>query len=156
MLRVTAHIPAVEARETPFASLALAHDERRLRRKLLTLPEGTEILLDLPQATTLAHGDQLLLEDGRRVEIRAVDEPVYRVRGRDGAHLARLAWHLGNRHAPAEIGADHLLIRRDPILRDMLAGLGAELEAAVTPFSPEPGAYQHGHDATPHALSIRR
>jgi urease accessory protein UreE len=38
----------------------------------------------------------------------------------------------------------------------MLAGLGAEVEAAVAPFSPEPGAYQHGHDATPHALGLRR
>ncbi len=145
MLRVTAHLPAATARGKPFDSLTLAHDERRVRRKLLRLPQGEEILLDFPEPVTLGHGDMLKLEDDRVIAIFAADEPVYEIKGRDGAHIARLAWHIGNRHLPAQIEKNRILIRRDRTIRDMLAGLGATLTETVDHFSPEPGAYSHDH-----------
>ena len=72
MYRVTAHLPA-STKGNPFASLTLAHDERRLRRKLLTLPGGEEIMLDFPEPVTLSHGDRLQLDDGRLVGILAAE-----------------------------------------------------------------------------------
>ena len=76
------------------------------------------------------------------------------VRGRDGQHLARLAWHLGNRHLPAAIETSRILIRPDHVIAAMLAGLGAAVTPVEAPFDPEGGAYAAGHgrpaDAHPH------
>jgi urease accessory protein len=153
MLHVTAHLPPADARGQPDASLTLRHDQRRLRRRLLSLADGTEFMLDLPATVTLADGDRLQLSDGRSIAIVAAAEPVFEVRARDAAHLARLAWHLGNRHLPAQIEAGRILIARDPTSRAMLIGLGATVTERDIPFSPEPGAYQH--DPAGHALLAR-
>jgi len=77
---------------------------------------GLTFLLDLGEATALRHGDGLVLEDGRIVEMRAKPEPLLQVRGRDAHHLTRLAWHLGNRHVPAAIERSRLLIRADHVI----------------------------------------
>lgn len=155
MLRVTALLPAASAKGVPFDNLTLAHDERRLRRKLLALPKGEEILLDFAEPVSLGHGDRLQLEDGRLVGIIAASEPVYDIRGRDAAHIARLAWHIGNRHLPAQIEKGRILIRRDRIIGDMLRGLGATVTETIDHFSPEHGAYSHDHGAGGHALNLR-
>ncbi len=59
-----------------------------------------------------------------------------------------LAWHIGNRHAEVQVVGDTLRIRRDPVLEDMLRGLGARLTSLEAPFDPEHGAYGHAsnHD----------
>ena len=95
---------------------------------------GLMVLLDLSEATVLRDGDALVLEDGTLVEVRSKPEPLIAVRGRDAHDLMRLAWHLGNRHVPAAIEADRLLIRPDPVIAGMLAGLGADISAVETPF----------------------
>ncbi len=124
----------------------LDHEARFLRRRLLVTDGGAEVLVDLPQTTTLNHGDALELDDGRLVEIVAASEALLSVEGHD---LVRLAWHVGNRHCPCQIDARRLLIRRDPVLRDMLETLGATLTEVEGPFLPEGGAYgrgrTHGH-----------
>ena len=121
--------------------IALAYAERYRRRGLLTTEAGAEVLLDLPEATELSHGDHLLTEDGRFIEVVAVAEPLAEVRG---AGLARLAWHIGNRHTPCQVEEDRLLIQRDHVLEQMLIGLGAEVTHVDAPFRPEGGAYGHG------------
>ena len=79
--------------------------------------------------------------------MKAADEDLVEIRGRDAASFARLAWHLGNRHLPAQIDADRILIRDDHVIIDMLKGLGAEVKKVRAPFDPEGGAYgQHNHD----------
>ena len=75
--------------------------------------------------------------------MRAAPEPLAEVAA-EGAELARLAWHVGNRHAPAQIGAGRLWIRRDHVLEAMLARLGATVRPVMAPFTPEGGAYGHG------------
>jgi urease accessory protein len=154
MIRVTAHLPAGKAKGMPYDTITLAHDERRLRRKLLTLPKGDEIFLDFPQALSLENGDRLQLEDGRTIEIRAADEAVFEIRGRDAAHLSKLAWHIGNRHLPAQIEKTRILIKRDHVIREMLVGLGATVTDTTDHFSPEHGAY-HSHGDAGHALLNR-
>lgn len=153
-LRAVSHLPAGHARGTPWASITLTHDQRRLRRRLLVLDDGTEVLVDLPTTVTLEDGSHLQLEDGRLLAVAAAEEPLYSVTGDDGAHLVRLAWHLGNRHLPAQLDADHILIRRDHVIRDMLHGLGARVLDVSQKFMPEHGAY-HAHGASEHALFDR-
>src|SRR5206468_4841736 len=108
---------------------------------------GLDLLVDLPEAPALAHGDAYELDDGRLVEIVAEAEELLEVRGRDPLHALRLAWHLGNRHLETEIGPKWLRIRRDHVIADMLTGLGAKVVEIEGPFQPEGGAYDHGHAA---------
>lgn len=150
------HAHTLTAPTAPAATVTLAYDDRWRRRARLTTDAGESFLLDLPEATELPHGMALLLSDGREVLIQAAPEPCTEVRGQDATHLARLAWHLGNRHLPTQIEADRLTIRRDKVLEDMLTRLGAELTHLSKPFTPEGGAYGHGrthghsHSHDPH------
>lgn len=130
-----------------FDSATLPHDERHLRRKVLSLSGGGKLLVDLPEPVMLAAGDRLVLDDGRQVEVGAEPEELLEARPRDAVHLAELAWHIGNRHLAAQIEAGRLLILRDHVIEDMLKGLGAAVRHVVEPFQPVRGAYSgHGHD----------
>ena len=122
-------------------TIELTYDGRFLRRRVLTTTNGLGFLVDLPQTTSLDHGDAFALEDGSLVEIIAAAEDLLEVRGAD---LPRIAWHIGNRHSPCQIDGARLLIQRDHVLRDMLGRIGAEVREVVRPFRPEGGAYGHG------------
>ena len=124
--------------------LRLDYEARLLRRKRLVTDGGRGVLIDLPALTDLSDHAGLRLEDGSEVALHAADEAVMVVRAGPGASLARLAWHIGNRHTPCRIEADHLVIRDDHVLRAMLSRLGAVLSDETRPFRPEGGAYGHG------------
>jgi urease accessory protein len=123
--------------------VVLDADERRRRRAVVTGDRGTRVLLDLPHATSLRHGDGLVLDDGGIVCITGKPEPLVDVSAPSGEALARLAWHLGNRHTDVQVTGTALRIRRDHVLEDMLRGLGATLVPVEAPFDPESGAYAH-------------
>lgn len=157
MLRVTAILSPDHNGGAPFDHVSLEHSERRLRRKLIRLAGGTEILLDLPQTTTLENGSMLQLEDGRLVGVMAAQELLYEVRASDPRHLVRFAWHIGNRHTPAQLDEDRILIKRDHVLKTMLEGLGATVSNISEPFFAEHGAYHsHNHADGGHALLADR
>ena len=140
------------------ATVTLDYDARFLRRKRLVTDDGTPFVADLEQTTSLNPGDALALDDGRLVAVAAADEPVLIV---TGENLARLAWHIGNRHTPCQVETGRLLIQRDPVIAHMLAHLDATVTEAREPFTPEGGAYghgrthahEHGHSAHDHTHS---
>ena len=120
--------------------VTLTYDARFLRRKRLTSVHGISFLVNLAETLSLNHGDCFVLGDGTLIEVIAAEEPVVVVQG----DLARLAWHIGNRHTPCQIEATRLLIRQDHVIEAMLVQLGATLSRALEPFTPEGGAYGHG------------
>ena len=122
-------------------TVILDHDGRFLRRKRLETVAGEAFMVDLEQTANLSQGDAFVLDDGRLIAVQAAEEPLLEIRG---GGLTRLAWHIGNRHTPCQIEGDHLLIRRDPVLEDMLHRLGASVRHVVAAFRPEGGAYGHG------------
>ncbi len=127
-------------------SVTLAHDRRHRRRMAMTTDTGRAFILDLPEAVALRDGDVLLLDDGGHVRVVAEPEPVLRITAPDAATLVRIAWHIGNRHLPAELHADYLVIADDHVIADMVTGLGGTVERTALPFHPEGGAYSgHGH-----------
>ena len=134
------------------ATATLRHDDRHRRRLRLSTDDGEAFLLDLVRPARLADGDGLELEGGGYVLVRAAAEDCLLVRCADGAALARIAWHLGNRHLPVQIRPDGLLIRADHVIAEMAQGLGADVAPLHCPFDPEPGAYDgdaghhHRHD----------
>lgn len=141
MVRAVAVKPQHRWTEAAADTVVLGYDDRHRRRLAMTATRGLSFLLDLAEAVALRGGDALVLEDGRLVEVIAAPEPLVEIRATDAAHLARLAWHLGNRHLPVQIAARGLRIRRDHVIEDMLRGLGARLIEIEAPFDPEGGAY---------------
>jgi urease accessory protein len=144
-LRATSFARASFVTEKPWAVISLEAQERHVRRKLLQLADGNEVLVDLDKTAKLEDGDCLVLEDGRLVQIAALPEELLEVRGRDATHLTRLAWYIGNRHLEAQIEATRILIRPDHVIAQMLEGQGAAILKTREAFSPEHGAYAHGH-----------
>jgi urease accessory protein len=145
-LRATSFRRAVSLGDEPFDVVVLDADERHVRRKRITLANGEDILVDFEKPVHLEQGDGLVLEDGRVAQVVAAPEELMEVSARDQRHLVELAWHIGNRHLPAQIGDGCLLLRRDLIIRAMLVQLGATVRDVTAPFSPEHGAYHaHGH-----------
>ncbi|MCA3264228.1 MAG: urease accessory protein UreE [Telmatospirillum sp.] len=127
--------------------VTLASDARHRRRLAMRADEGFEFLLDLVHATHLKQGDGLALDDGRYVEVRAASEPVIDISCADASHLARLAWHVGNRHLAVQVlPGGTLRLAADHVIADMATGLGATVRQHAAPFDPEPGAYaSHAH-----------
>jgi len=131
---------------TPAAAIdrvVLDADERHRRRVVLRGEGGTTFLLDLPHAVALRDGDGLVLEDGAIVRVAAKPESLIEISAASASELARLAWHIGNRHIDVEVVGDKLRIRRDHVLEEMLRRLGAALAPVEAPFDPEHGAYEH-------------
>ena len=122
-------------------SVILNPEQRRLQTAHLTGVNGTPIGLMLPEPVTVRMGDAFELDGGDLVEIVVEPEPLSEIRGSDVTHLARLAWHLGDRHVPIQVLANRIRMRRDAALEAMLAALGARLTPIEAPFDPEGGAY---------------
>jgi urease accessory protein len=128
--------------------VVLDADERYRRRIVMTGERGGKFLLDLPEAMALRDGDGIVLDDGAIVAVVARPEPLMEIAAAGTAEqtaiVARLAWHLGNRHTEMQIVGGKLRMRRDHVLEEMLIGLGAVLTPIEAPFEPERGAYRHG------------
>jgi urease accessory protein len=150
MLRAVEVMPRGQWAGAAVDTVVLDYDDRHRRRMAMQGVNGLGFLLDLPKAAALADGDGLKLSDGRVVAVKAAAERLLEVTCADRLHMARVAWHLGNRHLPTVIEPGRLLIREDHVIAEMLRGLGAEVRAVEAPFHPEGGAYGegrvHGHD----------
>jgi urease accessory protein len=138
--------PAVKA-DKVIDTVVLAHEDRQRRRAVLKTVHGSEILLDLDKAGVLSEGDALKLDDGGLVLVTAATQDLIEIRAENPLRLMRVAWHIGNRHTPAEITADALYIEDDHVLAEMIRGQGCSTTKVSRPFKPERGAYDHGgHD----------
>ena len=122
-------------------TITLDRASRYRRRVALMADTGVEFLLDLPEATYLADGDVLVLDNGTFVMVKAAAEPLLEIHAHGALELARIAWHIGNRHTPCEITPSALYIQPDHVLADMVAGLGGHVHLVKRPFEPEGGAY---------------
>ena len=159
MLRATAIVRKAAVRPERVAdTVVLDHDGRQRRRIALQGKGGLEFLLDLDRAGVLNDGDAVRLEDGRLVQVRAAPQRLLEVRAENPLRLMRVAWHIGNRHTPAEVTADALYIEDDHVLAEMVRGQGCTVTPVERPFQPERGAYDHacGHDHDHHAHDHHR
>lgn len=144
MLRATSVVrkAAVKA-DKIIETLTLDHEDRTRRRIALKGDSGLDILLDLDKPTGLNDGDAVKLEDGRLVQIKAAPQSLLEIRAENPLRLMRVAWHIGNRHTPAEITADAIYIENDHVLAEMVRGQGCAMAMVTRPFQPEGGAYDH-------------
>jgi urease accessory protein len=161
MPRATRVLSASERRDAAVIdTLILPHAQRQAQKGFVFGVKGTCVELDFAEPVRLRTDDALVLEEGGLVEVVAEPEPLLEARAADLAGLARLAWHLGDRHVPVQVLERKLRLKRDPAIEALLAGLGAKLVEIEAPFEPEGGAYaapaeghehhhhdhHHGHD----------
>jgi len=125
--------------------LELSFEQRERSRFRAELLGGEEIGVDLPNGSLLRHGDRLLLEDSRVIAIEAAAETLMEVRARNAAQLTRIAYHVGNRHVPMQVGAGWLRLLPDHVLKAMIERLGGAVSEVNEGFQPESGAYGHSH-----------
>lgn len=125
-------------------AITLDYDHRYRRRLRFSTASGAEILLDLPEAVHIRGGDALVLEAGGFIAVQAADEALLEVTCKDADTLARLAWHLGNRHLAVQFLPGRLRLLDDHVIAAMIPALGGSVAHISAPFDPESGAYAHG------------
>ena len=123
--------------------LELPFELRQKSRLRARLASGEEVRLMLARGTVMRGGDVVTTIDGREVEIVAAKERLLHI---ESEHLARVAYHLGNRHVPVQVGHGFLRIAEDHVLEEMARQLGARVSRIEAPFEPEAGAYGHHHE----------
>ena len=131
--------------------IELRFEQRERSRLRARLASGEEIGIDLAVGTILSHGSRLVLDDGRVVAVEAALEALLQVTADDSATLARIAYHIGNRHVPIEVGDGWLRLLPDHVLKAMIERLGGDVVEILERFHPEAGAYGHGHVHGHHA-----
>jgi urease accessory protein len=138
------------------ATITLDWDVRQKSRFESTDSAGRQVGVFLQRGQVVRGGDVLVGEDGSLLQVLAAPQAVLRIT-HCTAHgtpfdLTRAAYHLGNRHVPIELQADHLKIEPDHVLADMLRAMHLHVVEVDESFEPESGAYgdhgghQHGHD----------
>ena len=131
------------------ASITLDWDVRQKSRFESTDSAGRQVGIFLQRGQVVRGGDVLVGEDGSLLKVLAAPQAVLRIT-HCTAHgtpfdLTRAAYHLGNRHVPIELQADHLKIEPDHVLADMLRSMHLIVNEVSESFEPENGAYgEHG------------
>ena len=138
--------PAERGGRAVVDTVILDYAQRSARKITVTGIKGGRFEIELAQTARLRTDDLLLLDDGGLVEVVAAPEPLIEARAADLAALARLAWHLGDRHVPAQLFANRVRVRAEPAVEGLLKALGAKLSHIEAPFEPEGGAYEAAHD----------
>ena len=111
-----------------------------------------QVEIALHEPKRLRTDDLLELDDGTVVDVVAAPEPLFECRSTDVSALARLAWHLGDRHVPVQMLANRIRVQRDDANEKLLKSLGMKPTLLEAPFEPEGGAYEphahhdHAHD----------
>jgi len=99
------------------AMVELDWDVRQKSRFSATDNTGRQVAVFLPRGTVVRGGDVLVAEDGSLIRVVAAAQAVLVITA-CSTHgspfdLIRAAYHLGNRHVPIELQADHLKIEPD-------------------------------------------
>jgi urease accessory protein len=136
--------------------LRLPFDLRQKSRLRAKLESGEEVAIALPRGQVLRGGDLLLAQSGEVIEVVAETERVMDAACASPEALARIAYHLGNRHVAVQLANGAVRFAADAVLRKMVEGLGAQVTEIDAPFEPEAGAYapHHRHDESGHGGRI--
>ncbi len=150
MLQITQRLSSPEETKV---TLTLPFELRQKSRLRVSLDDGREAAVILPRGRVLRSGDCLRAEDGTVIRIQAAEESVSTASSADPLLLARVCYHLGNRHVALQVGPGWCRYVHDHVLDEMVIGLGMDVREEKAPFEPESGAYGHAHTnalASPH------
>jgi urease accessory protein len=115
--------------------VALTWEQRHKSRQKLVTMQGCDIALALPTGSRLQAGD-LLPVPGGWIAVELALEDVLLVRPRSLQEIALVAYQIGNRHLPLEIGDHGLKTLYEPVLETYLGQQGIAVERAQLSFTP--------------------
>jgi urease accessory protein len=124
--------------------VALTWEQRQKSRQKLLTVQGRDIALALPTGTRLQAGDLLPVPEGW-IAVELAAEDVLLVRPRNLHETAFVAYQIGNRHLPLEIGEPGLKTLYEPVLEIYLSQQGIAVERVQLPFTPVSAASGHPH-----------
>ncbi len=94
---------------------------------------------------TLQYGDLLFEDDKRRIAVRTKMEPVIVISPKNMTEMGKTAFELGNRHTPALIEENEVIVRADHTLNKLLDEVGVAYETTERRFK-QPFKYRgHSH-----------
>ena len=128
--------------------LVLTFEQRQKSRLRVRAESGEEVALILERGKLRRGGERVAAADGRVFEIVSAPEKLLHI---ECDAIAKVAYHLGNRHIAVQVGEGFLRIAEDHVLEEMVKRLGATVTHVDAPFEPEAGAYdgagdRHHHD----------
>jgi urease accessory protein len=139
------HVAAADDSSSVATSVTLDFESRNKSRLRVRLDDGREARIMLKRGLVIEPGTVLESSNGERVRVEPGIEEVSAVQCAEPIELARMAYHLGNRHVAVEVGKNALYFQPDHVLDDMLRQLGAEVTTEQRAFRPESGAYGRSH-----------
>ena len=115
--------------------LLLTSDERASAHFLARTASGRIVRVSLPRGTDLQDGDVLAIEGHWAIVVTAAEEDLLFIQpGSDDIHWWAACYQLGNLHRPARFLDDGILTLGDPMVMQILAGLGVRVERVRRPF----------------------
>ncbi len=114
--------------------LVLTWEERAKTHQRVTTAAGRAIGFKLPTGTPLMPGTVVYIGDAIHVEVVAASEDVWLIQTADRRALLRVAYEIGNRHFPIDIGADSVAVLYDHTLAELWERLGIAAQRVRQPF----------------------
>lgn len=134
--------------------IALTFEWRQKSRMRATVSSGAcvgqAVGFDLVRGTVLRDGDLIATDTGATLRIQAAAEELINITAVGATALARIAYHLGNRHVPVQVGEGWIRLQYDHVLEGMVRGLGGQISLVDDKFDPEGGAYSGARHAPGH------
>ena len=146
----------ISGKKTEWIELDWEELSKRILRK--ETDQGTDVALSLEQQEhhhdhddhhhehqPLQYGDILFEDDARRIAVRTKMEPVIVISPKNMTEMGKTAFELGNRHTPALIEENEVIVRADHTLNKLLDEVGVAYETTERRFK-QPFKYRgHSH-----------
>ena len=104
--------------------LPLSWEELRKRRLRAVSTLGRTVDIVLKEGDILRDGDLLAVVSNRLLVVKLTPEKVLVMKAETPAQFGLICYELGNRHLPAWIGQDEVLVLDDPVLPSFLTKQG--------------------------------
>lgn len=123
----------------------LGWEDRLRSRQRVISDRGTELGIALPTGQALRDGDILFQDPDRVITVATIPEEVLALYPAGKMSLGRIAYQVGNRHAPISVKADRVLTPYDSVLEEYFRKMGVRCEKVSEPFTHDFGQFHNHH-----------
>lgn len=129
----------------PVETVPMGWEARLRSRQRVRTSRGAELGISLPTGQAMHEGDVLYEDDQRVVVVATVPEDVLVLYPESRVEMGRVAFQVGNRHAPVQVEERRILTPYDHVLEEYFRNLGVRCERTKEPFTHDFGTYHHHH-----------
>lgn len=112
---------------------------------------GETVAVSLPHGEHLFCGAVLYKDEEKIIAVDLIPEDALEIRPEGNLQWAKAAFNIGNMHHPAYLHEDCIVIPYDPILDNLLKGIGVKYERCRRKLTGQKanhvvGGHSHSHD----------